>query len=80
MFVVIRLRKGAKVIKDWYGLKAVESLNPDLFDEFKIGTLDCTSPITISNPILTPFVGQKKTDIVTQISPDVSLGEAVPCL
>lgn len=81
MFVVIRIRKGAEVIKDWYGVKAVESLTlADLFDEFKNGTLDCKSPLTLDNPIVTAFVGQKKSDVVTQISPDVSLGEAVPCL
>ena len=61
MFVVIRLRKEAEVIKDWYGLKAVESLNPDLFEfEFKIGTLDRKSPIILSNPIVTPLSDKRK--------------------
>ena len=81
MFVLLRIRKGCSIIKDWYGVKrACENLTfADLFDEFRNGTLDSSTPIDINSSVLSVFVGPKKTEL-TQLSPDVCIGEAATCL
>lgn len=82
MFLVIRVRKGPEVIKQWYGAKvAAESWTfADLFDHFSSGDLDKTAPLKDTDKYtLNVNVGQKKTEF-TQLSPDVSIGEAVSCL
>ena len=54
MFVLLRIRKGCSTIKDWYGVKrACENLTfADLFDEFRNGTLDSSTPIDINSSVL----------------------------
>ena len=53
MFVLLRIRKGCSIIKDWYGVKrACENLTfADLFDEFRNGTLDSSTPIDINSSV-----------------------------
>ena len=65
MFVLLRIRKGCSIIKDWYGVKrACENLTfADLFDEFRNGTLDSSTPIDINASVLSVFVGPKKTEL-----------------
>ena len=78
MFVLLRIRKGCSIIKDWYGVKrACENLTfVDLFDEFRNGTLDSSTPIDINSSVLSVFVGPKKTEL-TQLSPDVCIGVSI---
>ena len=41
MFVVVRIRKGAEIVKDWFGVRCAENLTlADLFEEFRSGSLD----------------------------------------
>ena len=81
MFVVVRIRKGAEIVKDWFGVRCAENLTlADLFEEFRSGSLDHKPPLELNKTTLSVSVGQKKTDLLTKLSPDVSLGEALPCL
>ena len=81
MFVVVRIRKGAEIVKDWFGVRCAENLTlADLFEEFRSGSLDHKPPLELNKTALSVSVGQKKTDLLTKLSPDVSLGEALPCL
>ena len=82
MFLVIRVRKGPEVVKNWYGVKiAVETWTfADLFDRFSSGAVDKTAPLKdMGKYTLNINIGQKKTEL-TQLSPDVLTGEAVQCL
>lgn len=76
MFVVVRIRKGAEIVKDWYGVKTVETLTlADLYEEYRNGNLDNKPPLELNKSILNVSVGPKKTDISTHLSPDITLGE-----
>ena len=69
-------------MKNWYGAKiAVKTWTfADLFDHFSSGAVDKTVPLKdVDKYTLNVNIGQKKTEL-TQLSPDVLIGEAVPCL
>ena len=82
MFLVIPVRKGPEVMKNWHGAKiAVKTWTfADLFDHFSSGAVDKMAPLKdVDKYTLNVTIGQKKTEL-TQLSPDVLIGEAVPCL
>ena len=56
--MLLRIRKGCSIIKDWYGVKrACENLTfADLFDEFRNGTLDSSTPIDINSSVLSGLI------------------------
>ena len=82
MFLVIRVSKGPEVMKNWYAAKiGVETWTfADLFDHFSSSAVDRTDPLKdVEKYTLNVNIGQKKTEL-TQLSPNVLIGEAVPCL
>ena len=69
-------------MKNWYGAKiAIEIWTfADLFDHFSSGAVDKTAPLKdVDKYTLNVNIGQKKTEL-TQLSPDVLIGEAIQCL
>ena len=82
MFLVIPVRKGPEVMKNWHGEKiAVKTWTfADLFDHFSGGAVDKMALLKdVDKYTLNVKISQNKTEL-NQLSPDVLIGEAVPCL
>ena len=82
MFLILRCRSGVTTEKDWYGVsKCAETLTlADLYDELICGSYDQAPSLKVDHQkIICAFIGQNKLQL-TQVSPDVTVSQAVGCL
>ena len=80
IFLVLQIRRGARVIKDWYGCTVPESITlADVYTLYSSGELDRSEALPQNSGMITCQAGKNKRELF-RVSSEAPVGEVVGCL
>ena len=82
VFIIVQIRSGAQVLKQWYGCVINESCTlSDVYTEFSSGRIDGSLPLPDEylGTAVEAFVGPKKTEL-TRVNCECTVGDTISAL